>query len=139
MNKTRLLCPGISQARILEWAATSFSRESSQPRDRTLISCFVGATREARAAMEAQKKPGWARFKAACSAQMNAGLLSLAMGSRSAGRLPGALLPSDNTAVHQPRGRRCSITVPILQWRKTRSKAVVFNQCPRISQESLKG
>ena len=30
--------PGISQARILEWVATSSSRESSQPRDQTHIS-----------------------------------------------------------------------------------------------------
>ena len=32
---------GISQARILEWVAISFSRGSSQPRDWTLISCIV--------------------------------------------------------------------------------------------------
>ena len=29
---------GISQARIPEWVAISFSRKSSQPRDQTLIS-----------------------------------------------------------------------------------------------------
>ena len=33
---------GIFQARILEWAAISFSRGSSQPRDRTLVSCIAG-------------------------------------------------------------------------------------------------
>ena len=33
---------GILQARILEWAAISFSRGSSQPREPTLISCFAG-------------------------------------------------------------------------------------------------
>ena len=44
---------GILQARILEWVAISFSRGSSQPRDRTWISCTTGrlftiwATREA--------------------------------------------------------------------------------------------
>ena len=44
---------GILQARILEWAAISFSRGSSQPRDRTQVSyiagrCFIlWATREA--------------------------------------------------------------------------------------------
>ena len=44
---------GISQARILEWVATSFSRESSWPRDQTHISCvgrrilYHGATRKA--------------------------------------------------------------------------------------------
>ena len=43
---------GIFQARVLEWVATSFSRGSSQPRDRTWISRIVGryftiwATRE---------------------------------------------------------------------------------------------
>ena len=33
---------GILQARILEWVAISFSRRSSQPRDRTQVSCIAG-------------------------------------------------------------------------------------------------
>ena len=33
---------GISQARILEWVAISFSRGSSQPRDRTHVFCLAG-------------------------------------------------------------------------------------------------
>ena len=33
---------GILQARILEWVASSFSRGSSQPRDRTGVSCITG-------------------------------------------------------------------------------------------------
>ena len=33
---------GISQARILEWVAISFSRGSSQPRDWSHLSCIVG-------------------------------------------------------------------------------------------------
>ena len=33
---------GISQARILEWVAISFSRGSSQSRDQTRISCIAG-------------------------------------------------------------------------------------------------
>ena len=33
---------GILQARILEWIATSFSRGSSRPRDRTQVSCIGG-------------------------------------------------------------------------------------------------
>ena len=33
---------GISQARVLEWVATSFSRESSWPRDWTRVSCIAG-------------------------------------------------------------------------------------------------
>ena len=45
---------GISQARILEWVAISFSRGSSPPRDQSCVSCIVRrvlyhlATREAR-------------------------------------------------------------------------------------------
>ena len=34
--------PGISQARILEWIAISFFRESSWPRDQTQVSCILG-------------------------------------------------------------------------------------------------
>ena len=33
---------GISQTRILEWVASSFSRGSSWPRDRIFISCIAG-------------------------------------------------------------------------------------------------
>ena len=40
-DPTRLLCPGISQAGILEWVALLFSRGSSWPRDRTWISCIA--------------------------------------------------------------------------------------------------
>ena len=33
---------GIFQTRVLEWVAISFSRGSSQPRDRTQVSCIPG-------------------------------------------------------------------------------------------------
>ena len=33
---------GIFQARVLEWVAISFSMGSSQPRDRTRVSCIAG-------------------------------------------------------------------------------------------------
>ena len=33
---------GILQARLLEWVAISFSKGSSQPRDRTRVSCIAG-------------------------------------------------------------------------------------------------
>ena len=33
---------GVSQEKTLEWAAIFFSRRSSQPRDRTRVSCIVG-------------------------------------------------------------------------------------------------
>ena len=36
------LSMGILQARILEWVAISSSRGSSQPRDRTQVSCIAG-------------------------------------------------------------------------------------------------
>ena len=36
---------GILQARILEWVAILFSRESSQPKDRTHISCSSSISR----------------------------------------------------------------------------------------------
>ena len=50
----------ISQARILEWVAISFSRGSSQPRDWTQVSCIAGrfftvwATREAHKHVKSQ-------------------------------------------------------------------------------------
>ena len=46
---------GILQARVLEWVAISFSRDSSRPRDQTRVSRIAGrrftiwATREASA------------------------------------------------------------------------------------------
>ena len=36
------LVHGILQARILKWVAVPFSRESSQPRDQTQVSCIAG-------------------------------------------------------------------------------------------------
>ena len=38
----RFLCPWISQAKILEWVAISFSSRSCPPRGQTHISCIVG-------------------------------------------------------------------------------------------------
>ena len=43
----------IFQARILQWVAISFSRGSSQPRDRTQVSCAAGRCFTDRAAREA--------------------------------------------------------------------------------------
>ena len=42
MTPTGYTAHGILQARILEWVAFPFSRESSQPRDRTQVSCIEG-------------------------------------------------------------------------------------------------
>ena len=41
-NPTGSAVHGISQARILEWVAISFSRQSSQPRDWSHIFCLAG-------------------------------------------------------------------------------------------------
>ena len=41
-DPTHCTARGIFQARILEWIAFPFSRGSSQPRDRTQISCIAG-------------------------------------------------------------------------------------------------
>ena len=43
---TRLLCLWISQARILEWVAISYSRGSSQPRDQTHVFCVFYIVRQ---------------------------------------------------------------------------------------------
>ena len=47
---------GISQARILEWVAISFSRESSRPRDQTRVSLIAGRCFNLWATRDAQSK-----------------------------------------------------------------------------------
>ena len=42
-NNVALPYTGILQARVLEWAAIPFSKGSSQPRDRTQVSCIAGS------------------------------------------------------------------------------------------------
>ena len=42
LQPSRLLCPCDSPARTLEWATLPSSRGSSQPRDRTRVSCTAG-------------------------------------------------------------------------------------------------
>ena len=46
---------GTFQARILEWAAFPFPRESSQPRDWTQVSCMAGGFFTSWVTMEAQE------------------------------------------------------------------------------------
>ena len=59
---------GIFQARILEWVAISFSRESSQPRDQNHVSCigrrilYHWATRKAGMNQYFITFHGWIRF-----------------------------------------------------------------------------
>ena len=45
LQPTRLVCPWILQASMLEWLAVPFSRESSQPRDRTHTSSLFCTVR----------------------------------------------------------------------------------------------
>ena len=42
LQPTRLLCPWDFPGKNTEWVAISFSRGSSQPRDRTQVSCTAG-------------------------------------------------------------------------------------------------
>ena len=49
----RITVPGILQARILEWVAVPFSRESSQPRDQTQVYHVAGGFFTSRATGEA--------------------------------------------------------------------------------------
>ena len=68
-----LLSMGILQARILEWVASSFSRESSQPRNRTQVSCIAGrfftirATREAHKTGDNSHYHHWGNGRASCN------------------------------------------------------------------------
>ena len=50
---------GIFQARVLEWVAISSSRGSSQPRDRTWVSCIVGRRFTIWATREVERMEGW--------------------------------------------------------------------------------
>ena len=50
---------GILQARILDWVAFPFSRESAQPRDRTQVSHIAGRFFTSWATKEAQED--WSR------------------------------------------------------------------------------
>ena len=53
---------GICQARILEWVAISFSRESSQPRDPTHVSCSAGRSCTAEPPGKPLSDPIYVRF-----------------------------------------------------------------------------
>ena len=62
---------GIFQARILEWVAISFSKGSSQPRDRTQLSCIAGRCFNLWVNMEAPKKTYMAnKHMKRCSASL---------------------------------------------------------------------
>ena len=57
---------GISQARILEWIAISFSRGSSRPRNQTHVSCITGGSFMDWAIREAQQELIWPQLEAEC-------------------------------------------------------------------------
>ena len=54
---------GILQARILEWAAISFSWESSQPRNQTQVSCIAGRFFTNWVIREAPPPASWVNYK----------------------------------------------------------------------------
>ena len=61
-NPMDYIVHGILQARILEWVAFPFSRGSSQPRDRTHVSCIAGGFFTSWATREALYSHNW-RFR----------------------------------------------------------------------------
>ena len=61
---------GILQARILEWAAISSSRESSQPRDQTQVSC-ISCTGRQILSPEPPRKPMISKTNSKCSTSAN--------------------------------------------------------------------
>ena len=54
--------PGILQARTLEWAAISFSKGFSQPRNQTRVSCIAGRFFTACATPEVPEKKSYIRI-----------------------------------------------------------------------------
>ena len=73
---------GILQARILEWAAISCSRGSSQPRNRTRVSCIAGKLFTNWATREAQDFTitPWNQFSSCCPHSVDEALECLARG-----------------------------------------------------------
>ena len=64
---------GIFQARVLEWVAITFSRESSQPRDRTWVSCIAEIlyhlSHQGSRAGDKMKTPSWQEPGARCCSE----------------------------------------------------------------------
>ena len=92
----RLLCPWISQARILEWVAISFSRGSSWVRAGTHISCTAGRfiTAEPPGKPKKSIKSLQKKHESNCWGDLSG------MGSGS----PVALRPRDRTSLHLNHG-----------------------------------
>ena len=57
---------GVLQARILEWVANPFSSRSSQPRDRTQVSCIAGGFFSCWVPREAQESNQCLKIKKKC-------------------------------------------------------------------------
>ena len=108
---------GIFQARILEWVAISFSRGSSQPRDRTQVSHIAGrcfnlcATREAcgQTRMETEIKKSWFYQLSECG-EFYSGATWDAWPLCTEVTLP----CSDSTVTRPPMGRYFSVTGHVL-------------------------
>ena len=82
---------GISQARILEWVAISFSRASSWPRDQTQVSCIAGRFFTIWASREAHRRVDWDIF--------------IHQYSLSPNNRPSATLVTEGTTIHTSSSR----------------------------------
>ena len=109
---------GILQARILEWVAFSFSRGSSQARDRTQVSCIAGGFFTSWATREALNIKHRSKYK---------------MG------FPGGA--SDKEPACQCRRRKRHVPSPDgrIPWRRTRQPTPVFWPGDPHGQRSLTG
>ena len=72
LQPARLLCPWISQSRIVERVAVSFSRGSSWPGGRTWVSCIAGGCFTIWATREDLFLPIFKKFPLGCAHTMHA-------------------------------------------------------------------
>ena len=121
---------GIRQARILEWVAISFSRGSSQPRDRTQVSHIAGrrfnlwATREALRPAEITPKTDVLFVIGDCSAKVGSqeipsitGMYGLGIQNEAGQRL--TVLPREHTGYSKhpfPRSQEMTLHMDITRW-----------------------
>ena len=117
---------GILQARILEWVAFPFSRGSSQPKDRTQVSCIAGRFLTVWATREAQEY--WGRIEAIPSL---ADLPDL-------GIEPGSAALQADSLPAEPPGNSAHITLVLCALKAVLCEEFLTNQCicERASQDS---
>ena len=117
---------GILQARILEWVAFPFSRGSSQPKDRTQVSCIAGRFLTVWATREAQEY--WGRIEAIPSLTDLPDL----------GIEPGSAALQADSLPAEPPGNSAHITLVLCALKAVLCEEFLTNQCicERASQDS---